>query len=332
MGKRAARVVRWASIVLLTAAFAGVVVWLWAQVPNWYHPEDPKRPNADSRLQAVAVTRGGILTAAGGLLILANLLESRRATNLTHARELYTEAVRQLGSDTLDVRLGGIYALERIATVYAADHHTVVDVLSAFVREHTIPGRSGATRRGRQTQGQPKPTKNIGANPTITPAQGSLDTDIQAALTILGRLPSRVDVPRGDLTGAVISHANLNEADLNEAILEGTILTRATLEETDLTGTNLKEAKLTRANLSGADLIDANLAGANLTRANLDEADLSDAQMDKADLTKAWLGGADFTDAQGLKSKQVAVAYGDRRTRLPDNVRRPRPWPAYDPD
>src|SRR3954465_8135513 len=49
----------------------------------------------------------------------------------------YTNAVTNLGSDTVDVRLGGIYALQRIMTDSSRDQSTVVRVLSAFVRVHT---------------------------------------------------------------------------------------------------------------------------------------------------------------------------------------------------
>jgi len=49
----------------------------------------------------------------------------------------YTKAIEQLGSDKFDVRIGGIYALERIARDSARDHPTVMDVLAAFIREHS---------------------------------------------------------------------------------------------------------------------------------------------------------------------------------------------------
>ena len=49
----------------------------------------------------------------------------------------YTKAVEQLGSDKLDVRIGGIYALERIARDSARDHPAVMEVLTAFIREHS---------------------------------------------------------------------------------------------------------------------------------------------------------------------------------------------------
>jgi hypothetical protein len=51
--------------------------------------------------------------------------------------ERYTKAIEQLGSDKLDIRIGGIYALERIARDSARDHPTVIEVLAAFAREHS---------------------------------------------------------------------------------------------------------------------------------------------------------------------------------------------------
>ena len=70
-----------------------------------------------------------------------------------------------------------------------------------------------------------------------------------------------------DLTKAVPS-----QADLNQARMEGTVLTGATLNEADLssarlTRATLTDARLTLATLSYADLSDAMLEGANLEQA-----------------------------------------------------------------
>ncbi len=287
----------WVGAAAVVAGLAGGAVVLWVHVPALYASVAPQ----DGRAQAVALTRTGVLTAGAALLALtgvaANLLENRRATNLTHARELseqladrYTAAVTQLGSDTLDVRLGGIYALERIATDSPADHRTVVEVLSAFVREHTTPGRPGAARRGHSAT---LPTPADRATVTIpAPAGPDLDTDIQAALTVLGRLPERAGVPRADLTGAYLSGAQLFGANLTGARLSGVHLSGADLLRANLTG-----AKLSKANMAGAELFRANLSGsrlnlANLTGARLNRANLSDAVLAEADLSDAVLGGA----------------------------------------
>ncbi len=99
----------------------------------------------------------------------------REANANTHVRELYIAAIGLLSADTVDGRLGGIYALERVARDSADDQRTVVEVLSAFVREHTRP----------PVDDSPPPTQ---------PA-----TDVQAALTVLGRLPTRDGILRADL-------------------------------------------------------------------------------------------------------------------------------------
>ncbi len=49
----------------------------------------------------------------------------------------YTKAIEQLGSDKLDVRIGGLYALERVVSDSPGYHPTVMEVLTAFVREHS---------------------------------------------------------------------------------------------------------------------------------------------------------------------------------------------------
>jgi hypothetical protein len=49
----------------------------------------------------------------------------------------FTRAVDQLGSDTVDVREGGIYTLERIAKDSITDRGTVVETLTALVRNRS---------------------------------------------------------------------------------------------------------------------------------------------------------------------------------------------------
>ena len=93
--------------------------------------------NARGRL----LTLGAGLFAAGALVFTArNFTLSRRTFELTEQGQVtdrYTKAIEQLGSDKLDVRIGGIYALERVARDSARDHPTVMEVLTAFIREHS---------------------------------------------------------------------------------------------------------------------------------------------------------------------------------------------------
>ena len=93
------------------------------------------------RTAALALLAGGI--AVVGSIYTARTFALNRASQLT---DRFTKAIEQLGHRTVDVRLGGIYALERIARDSRADHPQVVEVLTAFVREHAprVPTASEA--------------------------------------------------------------------------------------------------------------------------------------------------------------------------------------------
>jgi uncharacterized protein YjbI with pentapeptide repeats len=83
-------------------------------------------------------------------------------------------------------------------------------------------------------------------------------TDVQAAINVLGRLPQRSGVSRGDLSAAFLAHAGLRGANLSGAALVETYLAGAVLEGADLSG----------AVLHGVDLWEAY----GLTQAQLDTA------------------------------------------------------------
>jgi hypothetical protein len=71
-----------------------------------------------------------------------------------HLTDRYTKAVEQLGSDKIEVRLGGIYALERLMRDSPTDQPTIVEVLAAYIRQHAprtnpapvAPALSASTR------------------------------------------------------------------------------------------------------------------------------------------------------------------------------------------
>ncbi len=196
----------------------------------------------------------------------------------------YTKAIDQLGSTALDVRLGGIYALERLMRYSPADQPTIVEVLAAYVREHARRNPAAASP------------------PSSGPA-----ADVQAALTVLSRRPEHPSEPPldlgttclngADLSGARLTYANLGDANLGDANLGDANLSRANLGDANLTRANLGHATLTEATLTDATLTEATLSRANLTRAILGDANLTSANLTGANLTNSFLGDANLTDA-----------------------------------
>jgi hypothetical protein len=74
----------------------------------------------------------------------------------------YSKAVEQLSSDKLDVRVGGIYALERIARDSHRDHPTIMEVLAAFIREHSHEQWPPAKPGTRTTSADKAPRRTSG--------------------------------------------------------------------------------------------------------------------------------------------------------------------------
>ncbi len=85
----------------------------------------------------VVKTLGISLTAFGLLFSVWEGLEDRRLTQERLLTERFSKAVEQLGKDTTTVRIGAIYALERIARDSDKDHWTIMEVLTSYVRENS---------------------------------------------------------------------------------------------------------------------------------------------------------------------------------------------------
>ena len=228
----------------------------------------------------------------------------------------FSQAITHLASDKLEVRLGGIYTLERIAQESPDEHWMVIEVLTAFVREHSP-----------QTTAQSQPHLSTVDIPTAHKLQQlpRIPTDVQAVLTIL----TRRDVTRDPADRAIeLRDSNLRAADLNGVELWGADLWRVNLREAQLWQAklvgaflgraNLSEASLCKADLEGAYLWKANLAGANLSEANLEQANLEGSNLKGANLQQANLINADLRKVVGLTEQQLRTAIYDQTTQLPE--------------
>lgn len=319
---------RWAVAALAGMVLVLAVGWaLFVPIADWLatHDVGPVRGSLrTARLQTARdaalgrlLTLGAGALAAGALLYTArNFTVSRRMFELAgqgQVADRYTRAIEQLGSEKLDVRIGGIYALERIARDSARDHPTVVEVLVAFIREHSgeqwAPGSNEATSEDSTTLAL---LERRGPRPLPAAGQHSARPDVQAALTVIGRRDSIRDREPIRLANANLSHAILTGARLAGADLAGAYLTRANLAGADLTGADLTRADLRFARLTGASLAEARLAWADLTGADLTPLDLSGTDVTRANPRPKLLTHADLARA-GLTEMDLAESYLDDR-------------------
>ncbi|UJV42636.1 pentapeptide repeat-containing protein [Streptomyces sp. AMCC400023] len=301
--------------------------------------------DARDRLKAVSDVRTTLLQAVGGLVVLFGAYatwrqlrvsqDGLRATQEGYVTDRFSRAVDQLGSDKVDVRIGGLHALWRIAEHSARDREAILSILAAYLRTH-LPW--------------PPPTGPDDPAALVAPAVTSAETpindvaplevraaDAQVALTGLGVLLlhpreqswlnlSVTDLRRADCDGLWLTEVNLDRSCMEAAGLYHANLTQASLVSTnlrhaDLTTAVLRRTRLALADLRGArlvatDLRDADFTEADLREANLRKADASGAVLHRADLRLADLRGSDLSTAD-LTGARLTGALASSRTRWP---------------
>jgi len=261
--RRVLRVLIGAYLAVVTITVLVLVVWI---LP-WWLTEYPHVSSPVDRHRAVTDTRTGLVAmlaaigAAGGLAYTARTYRLSREGQRT---DRYSKAVEQLGDEKVEVRLGGIYALERLMRDSRADQPTIMETLTAFVRQHSprSPGQDLLAR----------------SSPPSKPRRPPVD--VQAVLAGLGpRNPvddeHHIDLRDTDLAGVLLPE----EAPLADAEFDGANLTRAEFPGADLTGAHFMGAILIEANFDGATLDHADLSDATVTDGSLTDEQLKTAEI-----------------------------------------------------
>jgi pentapeptide repeat protein len=197
----------------------------------------------------------------------------------------------QLGSEQVAVRIAAVHSLEQVAREHPAQHGPIMQTLGAFIREQA-PAPAGRYVGDRYDPPQP-------ADVFVPPR-----TDVQAALTVLGRRLRDHDRPidRPMLTAVNLSGYDLGTGDFTSANFRGSYLCGTTFTGARLAAANFDYANLERADLFGTDCMGASFSGttavgARFAHARLDGASLVEADLRDADFTRARLEGADLANA-----------------------------------
>jgi len=298
------------AVTVTIAALVGIVIWMLVAIPRYQvrgvTVEGPDRPAKTAAL--INEYRRTIVQVLGGVFFVVGALSGAyftwRQITVAHEGQItdrFTKAVAQLGDNKLPVRIGGIYALERIARDSPKDRWTIVETLAAYVRE-----LAPAPELSKPDPEKPDPEKRRRYRPA---------TDVQAALTVLGRRPRRP--PIWEPGNIDLSYTDLQGADLLDADLRAALFSGAHLEQANCMG----------AHLERADFYLAKLSGARFQFAYLENASLRNAHLKETDFRAAHLEGADFAYATDLTDEQLTGASVDDRTTLPASVTK-RPGPA----
>ncbi|MBL1109725.1 pentapeptide repeat-containing protein [Streptomyces sp. 5-8] len=190
--RRFAPPIRWWWVLLASAAVLAAV-WVTTAL---LLAQAAHMPSANERTkERIEAVRTGLAAGAGAGAALTVLLAFRR--QLHHERateesehdaderritELYTKAVEQLGSPQAPVRLGGLYALERLGQAAADHRQTIVDVICAYLRMPYTPPAISRHSKGERKGWRQKVTRSRQA--IRARVQGKMDNQRRQELQV----------------------------------------------------------------------------------------------------------------------------------------------------
>ncbi len=210
--------------------------------------------------------------------------EQERLTQERQITERFTQAIEQLGAvdeggeKRLELRLGGIYALGRIARDSERDHWPIMQILTMYVRVNAPVQQVDYRQLHLLAQ-------EIGLDQTLPMMQPS--PDVEAILQVFRERERYLG--NGEAASFDLVRADLRGAQLYEAHFESSNFSWSNLDTAHLWGTKLPRANFFRASLAGADLMGADLQEATFIQCNLLAARLLFAQLQGADFTGAHL-------------------------------------------
>jgi uncharacterized protein YjbI with pentapeptide repeats len=250
-----------------------------------------------------------------------------------HFTSLFTKAVEQLGAtrDTLkkaltstdgaatephtftetepnlEVRLGAVYALERVARDSERDHWPIMEVLCAYVRN---PQNSGAPIARPADAFSSTSNRYMEWLISLPPPR----VDIQAVLTVLARRQSvRVEREHAQGHSLDFGNANLQRAIFLKGQFAGANFVGAYLDRASLRGADLRNTTFMTAHLEEADMVRTRLDGSWLGSGVMNGASLHQASCERTNFDKTYLNDAAFNGARLVESDFYGAHLRDTR-------------------
>jgi uncharacterized protein YjbI with pentapeptide repeats len=241
----------------------------------------------------------------------------------THLTELFTKAIEQLGAEketlneadisiripNLEVRIGAILALDRIANDSPKDYWRVIEVLSAYIRNNT--------RRGTHAPTLDPPTRANILNVMASNEQKiqvwllsvlQPSTDIQLAIDVLGRrnpaginyekdLKLRVDLSGANLRKVKFSRWYNDERGASDSVFVNIDFSSAQLDGCHMVCADLSGCVFERASMVGTNCLGAKFRRSRIHEAKIDGATFTGAEMLEVDVQACSGIGAIFNEA-----------------------------------
>ena len=286
-------------IIAIAAVLAVGILLSWSFWEELRGGQSTNQESLSATIRNVGLVAGGVIAVL--LAVWRSTVAERQTATAQQSllNERYQKGAEMLGSGVLSVRLGGIYALQRLAEEHPEQYHVqIMRLLCAFVRHPT-----------KDDGGAAKPDEKDRLREDVQAVMTAIGTRSETGLVLEKKAGFMLDLHGADLAGVSLFEANLSGAYLVNADLSsksGNLRSRAFLTHVNLSEAKLMGAKLMHAYLFGADLTSANLSDAKLVGAELSLVNLSEASLFGANISDV-----DLSDAIGLTQGQINQACAD---------------------
>jgi hypothetical protein len=279
----------WLRIAIVVCFATGITALMAVKVSRWASQID-ELPDPRDRINAQNEVARTLIQLAGGALVIAGLYFTSRTIYVSQQGQItdrFNKAIDHLGSESIPMRLGGIYAIARIAADSKRDASTIVEILASFLRGAAV-----------NCEGDSSPV------------------DVQAVLKILGSAPWVSDTIV-DLTGCMFCGIMAPNLDLSDSILNSTTFRKCHLDGARFDGSSAVASDFSLSYMRGCSFRNCDVTVAKFEQTRLRESDFVNTKLFGAKFAAASLLHADFSDATGALRQEFEQAIFDETTILP---------------
>lgn len=326
------RMKKWKAVTLaaILAALVVGVLYVLLMPGAADHVSSPEITNLQGkdRVDAVNTTKQLVLAAAGGLLAAVGVVVGARtyaANSRSQVTDRFVKAIGLLSSSSKgsDEKLGGIYSLQHIMTESPQEHEVVVEILSAYIREHSaenlvIPYVDARVHPDDWTPDDHEEQERASAS------------DIKAAAAVIARRPNRDEKVVIDWSGAKLFMVDLYNGRFEDAHFRGAHLYKCYFENAILNKVVfdqcvVSEVDFSQAEMKDSSLYDSRFIQCDFTGVKLDKSRLKDVRLDRSTFSISSARGAkfyniDLRDVDASQAKPSAwkdAVFSGPETRIP---------------
>ena len=247
----------------------------------------------------------------------------------------------------MEVRLGSIYTLERIARESLQDHISIMEMLCSYIRENSPNYLDIPDKISELMSATPLDDLTFEENDEIYRWFATVPgprIDIIGALTVIGRRTARqIEFEAGkrlDLRGAWLVNTHFSSLNLKGVNLDGAHLENVTFFKMNLDDVLFKKAHIARTKFFETQLMGAMFSGVHIKQSQFFNSDISFAQFEDTDFSASTFLQTMMFQAQFIKcglsnvpfllQTQINMANGDLDTTLPSEIERPDHWSLRD--